>query len=154
MEHLQILWVTCSSVLSLSQKRFFFHAIANLNLFFFQFEIIPPCSVTTCPCKKTLSSFLTGSLQALEGHSLVILKPSLFQVGKIKFSQAFPTARSINQLAGPPLGLLQQVHILPVLGITTRMFSSLPMMHALSPWYLVTLAILCHHLILSYNNRN
>jgi len=26
----------------------------------FQFKAIPPCPVTTCPCKKLLSSFLTG----------------------------------------------------------------------------------------------
>jgi len=85
---------------------------------FYQFKAITPCLVTTCPCQKSLSSFLTGPLQVLEGCNKVSLQPSLLQAEQPQLPQPFFKAELLqtsNHFSGPPLDPLQQVHSFPVL---------------------------------------
>lgn len=55
--------------LPLSLKNFYLDNMQKLTSVIFQFKTLPPCPVTTCPCKKYVSSFLVGSLHILEGCS-------------------------------------------------------------------------------------
>ena len=94
---------------TLTVKKFFL--ISNLN--FFQFKAITPCPTTTCPRKKSLSSFLVRPLQLLKGCSKVSPQPSLllaeqpFRIGEV--------LQPSDHLCGPPLDPLQQVHVFLVL---------------------------------------
>ncbi|KAK4828770.1 hypothetical protein QYF61_000795 [Mycteria americana] len=83
------------------------------------FKASTPCPITTCPCKKSLSSFLVGPLQVLEGCYKVSPEPSLLQAEQPQLSQPFFTGEVIqpsDHLCGPPLDSLQQVHVLLMLG--------------------------------------
>jgi len=84
-----------------------------------QFKTITPCSVTTCPCKKSLSSFLVGPFKYLAGCYQVSPLPSLLQAEQPQLSQPFLTGKVFHpsdHFCGPPLDPLQQVHVLLVLG--------------------------------------
>ncbi|KAK4808149.1 hypothetical protein QYF61_000129 [Mycteria americana] len=96
-----------------------FFLISNLNLTFFQFKAITPCPITTCPCQKSLSSFPVGPLQVLEGCYKVSPEPSLLQAEQPQLSQPVfigEVFQPSDHLGGPPLDLLQQVHVLLMLG--------------------------------------
>ena len=61
------------------------------------------------------------SLQILEGHNEVSPEPSLLQAKQAQlFPQPFLIAEVLqpsDHLSGPPLDLLQELHILRVLGV-------------------------------------
>ncbi|SGA33935.1 Uncharacterised protein [Chlamydia abortus] len=60
-----------------------------------------------------------SSLQALEGRSEVSLEPSPLQTKQAQFHQPFFTGEVLqpsDHLCGPPLDLIQQVCVFPVLG--------------------------------------
>ncbi|KAK4825708.1 hypothetical protein QYF61_002067 [Mycteria americana] len=83
------------------------------------FRAITPCSITTCPCKKSLSSFLVGLLQVLEGCYKVSPEPSLLQAEQPQLSHPVFTGEVLqpsDHLRGPPLDSLQQLHVLLMLG--------------------------------------
>jgi len=77
-----------------------------------------PCPITTCPYQKSLSSLLVGALQVLEGRNRVFLEPSLLQAQQPPLSQPFLIGEMLqpsDHFCSPPLDLLQQVHVFPVL---------------------------------------
>ncbi|KAK4822675.1 hypothetical protein QYF61_019042 [Mycteria americana] len=89
------------------------------NSTLFQFKAITPCPIATCPCKKSLSSFLVGPLQAVEGCYKVSPEPSLLQAKQPQLSQPVfigVVLQPSDHLCGPPLDSLQQVHVLLMLG--------------------------------------
>ena len=106
--HAQLLWATCSRTV------FFLNPSSKPALF--QFGSIPPCAVPACPCTKSLSSFLVGCRQVLEGPSWVKPKPkSLFQAEEAQLSQAFLAGELFQpsqHLGVPPGHLLQCVPVL------------------------------------------
>jgi len=62
---------------------------------------------------------MISSLQVLEGHNEVSPKPSLFLVEQAQLCQPSLIGEMLqtsSHLPGPPLNLLQQFHILPVVG--------------------------------------
>ncbi|KAK4821804.1 hypothetical protein QYF61_003833 [Mycteria americana] len=84
-----------------------------------QVKAITPCPVATCPCKKSLSSFLVGPLQVLEGCYKVSPEPFLLQAEQPQLSQAVfigEVLQPSDHLCGPPLDLLRQVHVRLLLG--------------------------------------
>ena len=86
----------------------------------FQFKTISPCPATICPYKKSLLSFSVGSLQVLKGHYKISSEPSFLQAEGPQLSQPLPTAEVLqpsDHLHSPPLDLLQQLHVLLVLGV-------------------------------------
>ena len=84
----------------------------------FQFKAITPCSITTLPNKKSLSSFLVGRLPILVGCNKVIPEPAHLQAEQPQLSQTFLIAEvfhCFDHFCDPPLDQLQQVHVFPVL---------------------------------------
>ena len=72
-----------------------------------------------CTYKKSLPSFPVGPLQVLEGHYKVSSEPSLLQAEQPQLSQPVPVGEVLqpsDHLCGLSLGLLQQLHVLLVLG--------------------------------------
>jgi len=68
--------------------------------------------------QKSLSSFLVGPLQVLEGFYKVSLEPSLLTAEKLHFSQPFLTGQMFNpsdRFCGPPLDPLEQLHVFSTL---------------------------------------
>jgi len=66
----------------------------------------------------SLSSFLAGPLQVLEGCNKVSPEPSLLQAEQPQVSQSFLTGEVFHHsehICGPPLDPIQQVHVFPVL---------------------------------------
>ena len=100
-------------VTTLWVKNFFL--ISNLNL---------PClCLKPFPLVLSLSAIgpllFIRSLQVLEGHNEISPKPSLLQAKQSRFPQPFLVGEVLqpsDHLSGPPLDLLQELHILPVLG--------------------------------------
>ncbi|KAK4822002.1 hypothetical protein QYF61_006616 [Mycteria americana] len=83
------------------------------------FKAITLRAITTCPCKKSLFSFLVGPLQVLEGCYKVSPEPSLLCTEQPQLSQPVLIGELLqpsDHLRGPPLDLLQQVHVLLMLG--------------------------------------
>ena len=77
-----------------------------------------PCPITTCPCKKSLSSSLLGPLQVLKDCSKVSQEPSLLQAEQPQLPQPFLIGDMFHpsdNFCGPALDLFQQVHVCPVL---------------------------------------
>ncbi|KAK4832092.1 hypothetical protein QYF61_020707 [Mycteria americana] len=92
-----------------------FFLISNLNL--------PSCSLKPlplpCPCKKSLSRFLVGPFQVLEGCYKVSSEPPLLQAEQPQLSQPVfigEVLQPSDPLHGPPLDSFQQVHVLLMLG--------------------------------------
>ena len=84
-----------------------------------QFKTIPPCPITIHPHKQPFPLLCIRSLQVLEGHNEVSLEPSLLQAKQAQFPQPFLIGEVLqpsDHLSGPPLDLLQELHVLPVLG--------------------------------------
>ncbi|KAK4827689.1 hypothetical protein QYF61_020823 [Mycteria americana] len=80
---------------------------------------ITPHPITTCPCTKSLSSFLAGPLQVLEGCYKVSPELSLLQAEQAQLSQPVfigEVLQPSDHLHGPPLDLLPQVQVLLLLG--------------------------------------
>ena len=74
---------------------------------------------TIHPCKQPLPFLFIHSLQVLEGHNEVSPEPSLLQAKQAQFPQPFLIGELLqpsDHLSGPPLELLQELHVLPVLG--------------------------------------
>ena len=85
----------------------------------FHFKAISPHPVTACPYKKSLPSFPVGPFGLLEGCDKVPPELFLFQAEEPQLSQPVlggEVLQPSDQLCGPPLDPLQQLHVLPVLG--------------------------------------
>ena len=82
-------------------------------------KTISPCPVTTCPYKKSLPRFPFFHVQVLEGSYKVSSEPSRLQAEKPQLTQpAFvgEVLQPSDHLHGPSVDLLQQSHVLLVLG--------------------------------------
>jgi len=64
---------------------------------------------------KSLPIFLVGPFQVLEGHYKVSSGPSLLQAEEFPALSACPS-KPFDHLCGRPLDVLQQLHVLLVLG--------------------------------------
>jgi len=97
-------------------KKFLPHKQSKSALFYFR--SIALCHTSTGPTKKFVPIFLIDLLQVLEGCYKVSLEPSLLQAEQLQLSQPFLIAEVLqpsDHFCGPPLDLLQQVHVFPVL---------------------------------------
>ncbi|TRZ19232.1 hypothetical protein HGM15179_007905 [Zosterops borbonicus] len=81
-----------------------------------QFLPITHCLVTTVPEKESLSGFSLDSLWILEGCYEVSIQPSLLNIPNCHPVFIRKVLQFSYQLHGPPLDLLQQFHVLPLLG--------------------------------------
>jgi len=81
---------------TLTVKNFCF--VSNLYLNLYQFKAVTTYPITTGPCKMSLSSFLVGLLQVLEGCSEVYLEPALLQAEQTSTLSAFPHRRGAPAL--------------------------------------------------------
>ena len=78
------------------------------------------CPIPPCPCKKSLSIFLVGHLQVLEGCCKVPPQPSLLQDEQPQLPQPLLTGEVLHpsyNFCGPSLHLLQQVCVFSVLRV-------------------------------------
>ena len=94
--------------------------ISNLNLPTFSLKPLLFVVSLHALVKKSLSSFLVGLLQGLEGCYKVSPQSSLLQTEQPQLSQ--PVLRGevfqpSDRFCGPPLDSLQQVHVYPVLRV-------------------------------------
>ena len=87
-------------------KKFVPCLICNLNL---PSHFKTSCLITTCPCKKSLSSFLVGPFQLLEGCYKVSLQPSLLQTEQPQLSQPFLTGEMLQSPHHPCSPLLDSL---------------------------------------------
>jgi len=88
----------------------------NLSSFSLNYYSFP---ITTLPDEESLFIFPVGTMDVLEGHKEVPLELSLLHTEQPQFPQPVPVGEVLqpsDHLCGPPLDLLQQLHVLPVLG--------------------------------------
>ena len=81
-------------------------------------EAISLCSVTTDSAKESIHFFSVAPFQILKGHYQVTSELSLLQAEQLHLSQPFLIGELFHPLdhfCGPPLDMLQQVRVSPVL---------------------------------------
>jgi len=99
-----------------NHKKNFSYIQPNSHLFWF--ETISSCPITTDPAKESVPFFLTSSLLILKDCSQISLESSHLQAEQPQFAQPvlmLVLFYPLDHFCVPRLGMLQQVHVSPVL---------------------------------------